>query len=72
MVEKKEDNALREARRRYEEKNKDKRRQASGNFQTMIPKADYDEICLFLKANHITKVQFIKEAYDIMYIKYAN
>lgn len=72
MVEKKEATPTRVAKRKYEEKNKEKRRQTSGNFQTMIPKADYDEICSFLSLHHITKVHFIKEAYEIMKTKYEN
>ena len=37
-MEKKETTPRRAARRSYEERNKDKRKQASGNFGTMIPR----------------------------------
>ena len=48
MVTRKEDTPQRMANRRYEEKNKEKRREACGNFQTMIPRELYDEINAFL------------------------
>ena len=66
MVTKKENTPSREARRRYEEKNKDKRQAASGNFQTMIPRDKYEEITAFLKANNITKVQLIYAGYNAL------
>lgn len=66
MVERKEDTPERLARRKYEEKHKDKRKEKSGNFQTMIPRELLDEINTYLRENNITKVQFIKEAYDII------
>lgn len=66
MVKRKDDTPQRIARRKYEEKNKEKRRAASGNFQTMIPRDLYDELNVFLKERNITKVDFIKKAYEIM------
>ena len=65
-MEKKETTPRRVARRSYEERNKDKRKQASGNFGTMIPRDLYEEINAFLKERNITKVDFIKRAYEIM------
>ena len=65
-MEKKETTPRRVARRSYEERNTDKRKQASGNFGTMIPRDLYDEINAFLKERNITKVDFIKRAYEIM------
>ena len=59
MVTRKEDTPQRRANRKYEEKNKDKRREQSGNFQTMIPRELFDEINAFLKENRMTKVDFI-------------
>ena len=38
MVTRKEDTPQRIANRKYEERNKEKRQAASGNFQTMIPR----------------------------------
>ena len=66
MVTKKEDTPQRMARRKYEEMNKEKRRLASSNFQTMLPRELYDEIDVFLKERHMTKVEFIRRAYEIM------
>ena len=56
-MEKKETTPRRAARRSYEERNKDKRKQASGNFGTMIPRDLFDEINAFLKERNMTKVR---------------
>ena len=66
MVIRKEDTASRVARRKYEEKNKKLRKEKNANFQTMIPRDLYEEINAYLKKNKITKVDFIKMAYEIM------
>ena len=66
MVTKKEDTPQRIARRKYEEMNKEKRRLASSNFQTMLPRELYDEIDVFLKERNMTKVEFIRRAYEII------
>ena len=63
---KKEDPPQRIARRKYEEMNKERRRLASSNFQTMLPRELYDELDAFLKERHMTKVEFIRRAYEIM------
>lgn len=65
-MEKKENTPAREARRRYEEKVKDMRKQASGNFGTMIPRPLFEEINAFLEENHITKVTLIREGYEAL------
>ena len=65
-MEKKENTPAREARRRYEEKVKDKRKKASGNFGTMIPRPLFEEINAFLQENHITKVMLIREGYEAL------
>ena len=36
-----------------------KRQANSGNFQTMIPRKEYERICSFLKEHRITKVDLI-------------
>ena len=54
------------ANRKYEERNKEKRQAASGNFQTMIPRELFDEINAFLKERNMSKVDFIKKAYELM------
>ena len=65
-MERKEDTPARKARRKYEEKVKDKRKQASGNFGTMIPRPLFEEINAFLEENHITKVTLIREGYEAL------
>ncbi len=66
MVTRKEDTPQRVANRKYEEKNKEKRRTSSRNFQTMIPRELFDEVNTFLKERNMTKVEFIKKAYEMM------
>ena len=66
MVKRKEDTPQRVANRKYEEKNKNKRKQTSGNFQTMIPRDLFDEINAFLAKHHITKVQLIFAGYEAL------
>ena len=65
-MERKEDSSRRITRRKYEEKHKERRKQTSGNFGTMIPRALYDEINEFLRVNNITKVRFIVEGYEAL------
>ena len=66
MVTRKEDTPQRVANRKYEAKNKEKRQAASGNFHTMIPRDLFDEINAFLKERNMSKVDFIKKAYEFM------
>lgn len=66
MVTRKEDTPQRIANRKYEERNKERRQAASGNFQTMIPRELFEEINAFLKERNMTKVDFIKKAYEHM------
>ena len=65
-MEKRENTPIRQARRKYEENNKEKRKQVSGNFGTLIPRVLFDEINAFLKENNITKVQLIKAGYKAL------
>lgn len=66
MVTRKEDTSKRVARRKYEEKNKELRKEKNANFQTMIPRELFEEINAFLIEKGMTKVEFIKKAYEIM------
>ncbi len=66
MNPKKEDTPARIARRKYEEKRKEERRQTSGNFQTMMPRAEYEEITEYLRKNNITKVDLIRMGYEAL------
>ena len=65
-MERRENTPARQARRKYEEKNKEKRKQASGNFGTLIPRALFDEINAFLKETGYTKVQLVKAGYKAL------
>lgn len=65
-MERRENTPIRQARRKYEEKSKEKRKQVSGNFGTLIPRALFDEINAFLKENNITKVQLVKAGYKAL------
>ena len=65
-MERRENTPARQARRKYEEKNKDKRKQVSGNFGTLIPRALFDEINAFLKETGFTKVQLVKAGYKAL------
>ena len=65
-MQRKENTPGRESRRRYEERNKEKRKQASGNFGTMIPRELVDEINAFLNAHGLTKVKLIEEGYQVL------
>ena len=66
MVTRKDDTSKRVARRKYEEKNKELRKEKNANFQTMIPRELFEEINTFLTEKGMTKVDFIKKAYEIM------
>ena len=66
MVTRKEDTSKRVARRKYEEKNKELRKEKNANFQTMVPREFFEEINTFLTEKGMTKVEFIKKAYEIM------
>ena len=66
MVTRKGDTSKRVARRKYEEKNKELRKEKNANFQTMIPRDLFEEISTFLTEKGMTKVDFIKKAYEIM------
>ena len=62
-MERKENTPGRESRRRYEERNKEKRKARSGNFGTMIPRALYEEINAFLTEHGLTAHSFISEMF---------
>lgn len=72
MVTRKEDTPQRRANRKYEEKNREKRKAKCGNFQTMIPRELFDEINAFLKENRMTKVDFIRDGYEALKHKSDN
>lgn len=63
MPKKLEDTPMREVRRRYEERNKEKRKQTNRQFATFIPIADFEEMDAFLKRHSLTKVNLIYEGF---------
>lgn len=66
MNNKKEDTPMRITRRKYEEKNKEKRKQTNAQFSTFIPREDFEEINTFLKENKMTKVELIYAGYTAL------
>lgn len=60
---KKEDTPERNWRRTYELKHKEERENATSQFNTRIPKKDYEEICAFLKEHNIGKIDLIYAGY---------
>ena len=58
------------ARRKYEEKNREERKQASAQFSTFIPREMYDDINAFLKRHKISKVQLIFEGFEALRNQY--
>lgn len=65
-MEKKASTPMRETRRRYEEKHKEKRKAANKVFGTSIPRKDCDEIDEFLKRHNKTKVDLIYAGYEAL------
>ena len=65
-MERREDTPVRVARRKYEAKVKEKRKQQSGTFGTMIPRTLFNEIIAFLKETGFTKVQLVKAGYKAL------
>ena len=65
-MERREDTPVRLARRKYEEKVKEKRREQSGTFGTMIPRMLFNEINAFLNETGYTKVQLVKAGYKAL------
>ncbi len=64
MPTRKEDTPTRIAKRNYEDRNKEKRKQTNGNFQTMIPRELLEEINEFLSEYGFTKVELITAGYQ--------
>ena len=54
------------ARRKYEERNRDERKQANAQFSTFIPRKIYDDINGFLEQNKLTKVALIMAGYETL------
>lgn len=54
---------MKKARRKYEDIHKDERKQATGQFNTRLPRPIFDEINEFLKENRIPKIELIYAGY---------
>ena len=65
-MDRKENTPLREARRKYEEKNKEKRKAMNGTFSTYMPRNELEEINEYLSANGITKVELIRVGFETL------
>ena len=65
-MERKENNPMREAKRRYEETHKEERKARNAQFATFIPRAEYEEIDAYLKRQKIAKVELIREGYQAL------
>ena len=71
-MQKKEATPQRIARRKYEEKNKQKRDEASKVWGTSLPTELADEINGFLFESRLTKVDLIKEGYKKLKKKFKD
>lgn len=69
MPKKLEDTSRRITQRKYEERQKEKRKQTSCNFQAMMPRATFEEINEYIKEKGITKVQLVVEGYNALKAK---
>ena len=65
-MQKREDTAARIARRKYEERNKEKRNEDNKIWGTSLKSAYAEEIDEFLKRNGYTKVQLINAGYKAL------
>lgn len=54
---------LKKARRKYEDVHKDERKEATGQFNTRLPRPIFDEINGFLKEHGIPKTELIYAGY---------
>lgn len=64
MVTRKEDTASRVARRKYEEKNKELRKEKNANFQTMIPRELFEEINYRYNSQVLKSIEYVKTVYN--------
>lgn len=62
---------LQKARRRYEERNKEYREQATKQFNTRLSRETLEEISAFLKKYKLTKVELIYAGYQALKIQYG-
>lgn len=65
-MKKKESTPEREAKRRYEQRNKEQRKATSSLFGTMMPKAEVEEMNEFIAKYDISKVFLIRVGYEVV------
>ena len=58
------------ARRKYEERKKEERKQVNGQFSTRVPRKLFDDINEFLERHNISKVQLIFEGFEALRKQY--
>jgi hypothetical protein len=69
-MDKKELTPMQIARRKYEERNIEERKEKSAQFSTFIPREMCNEINGFLKKHKISKVQLIYEGFEALKNQY--
>lgn len=69
---KKESTPAREACRRYEAKNKEKRKANNATFFTFVTRQEAEEMAEFLKKHKITKVAVGRRGYEVLKAEYAD
>ena len=57
---------MKKARRKYEDVHKDERKEATGQFNTRLPRPIFDEINGFLKEYGIPKIELIYAGYAVL------
>lgn len=57
---------IKKARRKYEQVHKDERKESTGQFNTRLPREDFEEINAFLRENGIPKVALIYAGYHAL------
>lgn len=68
---KKEETPARRASRNYEERHKEERRLATGQFNTRLPRKDFEEINAFLEEHHVGKIELIYAGYEALKEQYG-
>ena len=69
-MERKPDTPVRKSRRRYEERNKDERKEKNKVWGTSLERKFANEIDEFLEKHDLTKVQLISEGYQVLINRY--
>ena len=63
---KKEDTRERLVRRKYEATHKEERKRATQQFNTRLPRNDYEQICPILQSKRIRKIDLIYKGYEAL------